>query len=70
MQFYESLILARMPKNAAALHSSALLELERMRNYQGRINQLETDRDRLERVIRNMEGDIGHLAMKYKDQVH
>lgn len=69
MQFYESLILARMPKNAAALHSSALLELERMRNYQGRINQLETDRDRLEGVIRNMEGDIGHLAMKYKDQL-
>ena len=69
MRFYEALIQARLPKNAAAMHSSTLIELERMRNYQGRINQLDTDRARLEDVIRNMEGNIDHLAMEYKGQV-
>jgi len=69
MRFYEALIQARLPKNAAAMHSSTLIELERMRNYQGRINQLDTDRARLEDVIRNMEGNIDHLAMEYKGQL-
>ena len=70
MRFYEGLIQARLPKNAAAMQHSSLIELEKMRNYQGRINQLDTDRNRLEEVIRNMEGSIDHLELEYKDQVH
>jgi len=69
MQFFEALIQARMPKNAAAMQYSSLLELERMRNYQGRINQLETDRDRLEGAIKQAEGNIGNLALEYRDQL-
>eukprot|EP00092_Neocalanus_flemingeri_P015332 GFUD01016584.1.p1 GENE.GFUD01016584.1~~GFUD01016584.1.p1 ORF type:complete len:510 (+),score=191.20 GFUD01016584.1:123-1652(+) len=69
MQFFEALIQARMHKNAAAMNYSSLLELERMRNYQGRIDQLETDRDRLEGIIRMAEGNIGNLALEYKDQL-
>ena len=69
MRFYEALIQARMPKNAAAMQSSTLIELEKMRNYQGRINQLDNDRNRLAGVIRNMEGIMEHLEMEYKGQV-
>jgi len=69
MQFYEALIQARMPRNAASLHYSDLLELERMRNYQGRIDQLKTDRDRLEDIIQRAEGNIGNSALEYKDQL-
>jgi len=69
MRFYEGLIQARLPKNAAAMQHSSLIELEKMRNYQGRINQLDTDRNRLEEVIRNMEGSIDHLELEYKDQL-
>merc|ERR1712212_608425 len=58
MRFYEGLIQARLHKNAAGMQHSSLIELEKMRNYQGRITQLETDRNRLEGVITNMEGSI------------
>merc|ERR1711936_430303 len=69
MQFLEDLIQARMTKKTAATHSSALLELERMRNYQGRINQLEQDRDRLEDAIKKAEGNIDNIALEYKNQL-
>ena len=69
MSFYEGLIQARLPKNAAAMQHSSLIELEKMRNYQGRIDQLDADRNKLEDVIRNMEGSIEQLEEEYKGQV-
>ena len=69
MQFYEALIAARMPKTAAALNSSALLELEKIRNYQGRISQLREDTQRLVGVVARKQGDAEDLQLEYKDKV-
>jgi len=70
MQFYEALIAARMPKTAAALHSSALLELEKIRNYQGRISQLREDTQRLVGDVARKEGDAEDRQLEYKDKLN
>lgn len=60
---------ARMEKTAAADHYSGLLELEKMRNYQGRISVLQGDLDSILARIKARDGDLDRVSAHYRREL-
>ena len=60
---------ARMEKTAAAEHHSGLLELERTRNYQGRISGLQADLDTILARIKARDGDLDRVSAHYRQEL-
>ena len=57
---------ARMEKAAAAEHYTALLDLERTRNYQARISGLQEDNDNIMDRIKDRDNDLDRLSTHYR----
>ena len=64
-----SLMSARLERTAAADHYSGLLELERTRNYQGRISALQTDLDSILARIKARDGDLDRVSAHYRREL-
>ena len=60
---------ARMEKTAAADHYYGLLELERTRNYQGRISGLQADLDNILARIKARDGDLDRVSAHYRTEL-
>ena len=69
MSCISSLMTARLEKTAAADHYSGLLELERMRNYQGRISGLQADLDNILARIKARDGDLDRVSAHYRREL-
>ena len=67
MKLYEEIIIERSQKSADKKNS--LLDLERSRAYQLRINQLMADISGFDSKIRSLEGKVGDLDEEYREQV-
>ena len=67
MKLYEEIIIERSQKGADKKNS--LLDLERSRAYQLRINQLMADISGFDSKIRSLEGKVGGLDEEYREQV-
>ena len=64
-----SLMSARQEKTAAADHYYGLLQLERTRNYQGRISGLQADLDNILARIKARDGDLDRVSAHYRGQL-
>ena len=60
---------ARQEKTAAADHYYGLLQLERTRNYQGRISGLQADLDNILARIKARDGDLDRVSAHYRGQL-
>ena len=59
---------ARMEKTTAATHYSSLLELERMRNYEARIRDLQADAVIILERIKDKDNDLDRLSAHYRNE--
>ena len=67
MSLYDEIIKERSSKSS--LRKTSLLDIERSRAYEQRINQLRADIRDVEMKIGNYEGNIGELDSNYKTLV-
>ena len=67
MKLYEEIVIERSQKSADKKNS--LLDIERSRAYQLRINQLMTDISGFDSKIRSLEGKVGGLDEEYRELV-
>jgi hypothetical protein len=67
MSLYDEIIKERSSKSS--LRKTSLLDIERSRAYEQRINQLRADIRDVEIRIGNYEGKLGGLDSNYKTQV-
>ena len=67
MHLYDEIIKERSSKSS--LRKSSLLDIERSRAYELRINQLKADMRDLDMKIGNSEGKLGGIDSNYKSLV-